>query len=509
VALRIYPKPLIMLVPEKSNDHYAAVVDIGSNSVRLVIYRIEGRSIWPLFNEKILAGLGENLSHDGTLNPAGKAATLVALRRFRAILDAYDLGQLHVVATAAIREATDGRAFSAQIEAQTGFRVRILSGAEEAYFSAQGVRSGHFEALGIVGDLGGSSLELFDLDPASHFKAVTLPLGPFHLGAPAPLDPVTTYQTVLEQLGPLKGKFDHKTFYAVGGAWRALALIWLQKTNNPLQIVQQYEIPARSALDIVRLVISQSPSSLEKIPGVSKRRMENLGYGAQVLRGLIETFEFETVCFSAQGLREGILYDSMPPAVRAEDPLIAGCQALGHRQGISDNIGQALTHWVDDFYQGFSHPSTRPPARLIEAAARLADIGARLHPDHRADLACEQVLRAPISGQSHWERVFLACAIFSRYSGDAYNREPVLISRILGDDGLKVATELGLALRLGCDLSAKSPALLTQAQIVRDGTHLLLNAREGWDDLLLGEQTRKRARALAGNLKLTLRVGTF
>jgi exopolyphosphatase / guanosine-5'-triphosphate,3'-diphosphate pyrophosphatase len=276
-----------------------------------------------------------------------------------------------------------------------------------------------------------------------------------------------------------------------------------------LQIVQQYEIPARSALDIVRLVISQSPSSLEKIPGVSKRRMENLGYGAQVLRGLIETFEFETVCFSAQGLREGILYDSMPPTVRAEDPLIAGCQALGHRLGISDNIGPALTQWVGDFYQSFADPLLKPPARLIEAAAKLADIGARLHPDHRADLASEQVLRAPIAGQSHWERVFLACAIFSRYSGDAYNREPVLINRILGDDGLKVATELGLALRLGCDLSAKSPVLLQQARIIREANSLALDAREGWEDLLLGEQTRKRARALSSALKLNLRIGAF
>jgi exopolyphosphatase / guanosine-5'-triphosphate,3'-diphosphate pyrophosphatase len=499
-----------MLVPEKNNDHNAAVIDIGSNSVRLVIYRLEGRSIWPLFNEKILAGLGEHVADQGTLNPHGKTETLTALKRFRAILDSYELGQLHVVATAAIREARDGGAFAAQIEAETGFSVRILTGKEEAYYSAQGVRSGHYEPLGIVGDLGGSSLELYDLDSQSGFAGVTLPLGPFALGAPAPLDVAGTYQRVLESLSPLKGQFNQKTLYAVGGAWRALALIWLQKINHPLQIVQQYEISARSALDLVRLVVSQSPASLEKIPGVSKRRMENLGYGAQVLRGLIETFGFETVCFSAQGLREGILYESMAPEIQAQDPLIAGCHAFGHREGINDTLGTALGQWVSDYYQSFaSAPNQRPPERLIRAAAKLADIGARLHPDHRADLASELVLRAPISGQSHWDRVFLACTIFSRYSGDTYNREPVLINRLLGDEGLKVATDLGLALRLGCDLSAKSAPLLGHARLSHDGLNLTLSLRTGWDQQLYGEQTRKRARALANSLKYNLSIANF
>jgi len=205
-------------------------------------------------------------------------------------------------------------------------------------------------------------------------------------------------------------------------------------------------------------------------------------------------------------LREGLLFDSLPPALRLDDPLIAGCAALGCRLGINDNLGPALADWALDFYAGAEGLFDRPPEKLIRAAAKLADIGARLHPDHRADLASDQVLRAPIPGQSHRERVFLACALYTRYSGDAYGREPVLISRILGDDMLQTATQLGLVLRLGCDLSAKSAKLLGLARLRQLDRHLTLSAEKGWEDLLLGEQTRRRARALAQALKLNLTI---
>ncbi|MGZ6041806.1 MAG: Ppx/GppA phosphatase family protein, partial [Asticcacaulis sp.] len=208
-----------------------AVIDIGSNSVRLVIYRIEGRSIWPVFNEKVLAGLGRELRVTGTLHKAGIRETLIALRRFKAILESYELDKLHVVATAAVREAEDGPAFVDEVKKQTGFTVRTLSGAEEAFYSAQGVRCGHLDAEGVVGDLGGSSLELIDLN-ASHPSAgggISLPLGPFALGAPRPLEPERVAATIRRELEPHKGRFSRRQFHAVGGAWRNLALIWMQK----------------------------------------------------------------------------------------------------------------------------------------------------------------------------------------------------------------------------------------------------------------------------------------
>ncbi|MBW8880127.1 MAG: Ppx/GppA family phosphatase, partial [Asticcacaulis sp.] len=283
-------------------NYNTAVIDIGSNSVRLVTYRIEGRSIWPVYNEKVLAGLGRDLGRSKRLHPNGCRETLIALRRFRAIIDSYHLERVHTVATAAIREAEDGLEFAKAIEQETGFQVRVLTGAEEAHYSALGVLCGHADATGVVGDLGGSSLELIDLNGDEAFKGITLPLGPFALGAPSPILIEHTRKRIHEVLGPHRERFHQKTFHAVGGAWRNLAVIWMQKANYPLQIVQQFEISAREALNIARLIASQSPGSLEKIRGVTKRRMENLSYAALVLQCLIETFEFSTICFSANGL---------------------------------------------------------------------------------------------------------------------------------------------------------------------------------------------------------------
>jgi len=493
-------------------NYNTAVIDIGSNSVRLVIYRVEGRSIWPIFNEKVLAGLGRELKTTGSLHQGGMRESLIALRRFKAILESYELKDIHVVATAAIRDAVDGPDFVATILETTGFQVRVLSGAEEAHYSAMGVRCGHLEAEGVVGDLGGSSLELINLnsDSTQDFRGVTLPLGPFALGAPKPVDVEAIYKIVCDRLEPLQGRFSNKQFHAVGGAWRNLALIWMQKQNYPLQVIQQFELPAREALSIARLIASQSPSSLEKLPGVSKRRLENIAYAALVMQGLIEVLHFETLCFSAFGLREGLLFEALDAPLRTEDPLIAGCASLGHRLGINDDLGPALANWALEFYDSIDNALIeRPEDRLVRAAAKLADIGARLHPDHRADLACDQVLRAPIPGQNHQERVFLACTLYTRYSGDPYTKEPVLISRILGEDMLRQATQLGLLLRLGCDLSAKSATLMGHAHIRQHELHLILSARSGWEDLLLGEQTRRRARALAQALKLNLNIITY
>ncbi|MGA9659885.1 MAG: Ppx/GppA phosphatase family protein [Asticcacaulis sp.] len=487
-----------------------AVIDIGSNSVRLVIYRVEGRSIWPFFNEKVLAGLGRDLKTTGCLHKGGMRESLIALRRFKAILETYELRHIHAVATAAIREAQDGPEFVETVFKLTGFNVRVLSGAEEAHYSALGVRCGHLEATGVVGDLGGSSLELIQLEDQDPAHGITLPLGPFALGAPAPVDPVATYALIKERLEPLQGQFSNTMFHAVGGAWRNLALIWMQKQNYPLHVIQQFELPAKQALSITQLIASQSPTSLARLPGVSKRRLENIAYAALVMQGLIEVLHFDTLCFSAFGLREGLLFEALDEDLKRHDPLISGCASLGTRLGINEELGAALAIWADSFYA--SRPnldSERPSQRLIRAAAELSDIGARLHPDHRADLACDQVLRAPIPGQNHVERVFLACAIYTRYSGDAYNKEPVLVSRILGEDILRQATQLGLLLRLGCDLSAKSARLLEHAHINQSEDDLILSAKSGWEDLLLGEQTRRRARALAQALKLNLNIITF
>ena len=479
-----------------------AVVDVGSNSVRLVIYRLEGRAIWTVHNEKVLAGLGRNLSETGTLSPEGVTAALAALRRFRAVLDSVRPREIYAAATAAVREASDGAEFVARIRDEAGLHVRILSGEEEARAAAMGVLAGAPAAEGVVGDLGGSSLELIRVADGNVTGGVTLPLGPFSVGGKH-FDAGTSRAEAVRRIGAVAKQFRTPVFHAVGGAWRNLALLHMRVSGYGLHVVHQYELTSAEALNVSRLVARQSRSSLERIPGMSKKRIETLPHAAVLLETLIEQLGCERVAFSAYGLREGLLFEAMAPDLRARDPLVEGCAALGARFGAAEDLGAALEAWLSPAFGALEAafpPEREPP--LLAAACRLADIGARLHPDHRAELAFEQVLRAPVPGQTHAERAFLAVAIFTRYRSDPALPHQDTIHRVLSSERLHRARALGLALRLGCDLSGRSPGLLAQSSLTVDASRVTLSATPESADLLLGEQTRKRLAAFAAHLEL-------
>ena len=483
----------------------AAVIDIGSNSVRLVIYRLEGRSIWTLFNEKALAGLGRDLPATGRLSRQGVATALAALRRFRSVLEGWSAHDTSVVATAAVREARDGKDFLAAVRDQAGLDVRVLSGEEEARYAALGVIAGQPDAQGVVGDLGGSSLELIRLADAR--DGITLPLGPFALGAPKPIDIAAVRRSADTALRTAGERFAAREFHAVGGAWRNLGLLHMAMADYPLHVAHQYEMSRADAVDVARFVARQSRGSLESIEGLSKKRFDTLPYAAVVLEALIERLGVERVVVSAFGLREGLLYESMTPAERTRDPLIEGCEALTATRGLSSDLGLALEEWLTPTFSRLEPVFEGREPTLIAAACRLADLGARLHPDHRADLAFAQVLRAPIAGMNHAERAFLASAAFARHTSAPTPPEADIVARVLSTERRQRARALGAAVRLGCDLAGRNPALLRHARLTTDGERLSLSADPAWGDMLLGEQTPKRAATLAQALKLKLEMG--
>ena len=488
-----------------ARDRQAAVIDIGSNSVRLVIYRLEGRAIWTIFNEKALAGLGRDLGVTGRLSPDGVATALIALRRFQTVLRGWDRADISVVATAAVREAKDGPEFLAQVREQAGFEVRLLSGESEAHYAALGVIAGQPSARGVVGDLGGSSLELIRL--ADTRLGVTLPLGPFALGAPRAIDIDRVRRTAEAALEPLGGQLSSAEFHAVGGAWRNLGLLHMAMAGYPLHVAHQYEMSRADAVDVARFVARQSRNSLEGIEGLSKKRFDTLPYAAVVLDALIERLGVEKVVISAFGLREGLLFEAMSPEDRALDPLIEGCEALTALRGLPSHLGAALEAWLMPTLGRLEPLFEGRDGVLIAAACRLAELGARLHPDHRADLAFDQVLRAPIAGMTHAERAFLACAAFSRHTSSNNLPEPQVISRLLTAERRARARALGTAIRLGCDLAGRNAGLLQHATMTLSADKMRLTAETGWRDMLLGEQTAKRATTLAQALKLKLELG--
>lgn len=486
-----------------------AAIDIGSNSVRLVLYRLEGRAIWTVFNEKVLAGLGRDLAETGRLSVEGAAQALTALKRFAAVIEGVQPAHTFVAATAAVRDAEDGQTFCDRVAATTGLKIRVLSGEEEARYAALGVLAGIPCADGMVGDLGGSSLELVRLADGRPARGVTLPLGPFALADANGFDPDRARETIAGRLQPI-GDARADTLYAVGGAWRSLAQVHMEITGYPLRVVHQYDIDAADLMNTARLIARSSKASLEKWPGLSRKRADTLPHAALVLEGLIERMELKRIVLSAWGVREGLLYEALESEVAAIDPLLAGCSALGARQGISPALPGTLLGWIAPLLAAL--PPVFGRARdglLADAACRLADLGARLHPDHRVELAFDQVLRAPIPGQNHAERAYLAAAVNARYGGGGATPEPRTVTRLLNEEQRQGARVLGLAIRLACDLSGRSPQLLVNARARVSAGALILSAGDGYADVLLGEQTRRRGKALAEamGLKLDIRSG--
>ena len=281
----------------------------------------------------------------------------------------------------------------------------------------------------------------------------------------------------------------------------------MEMADYPLRVAHQYEMHRSDAVDVARFVARQSKNSLERMQGLSKKRFDTLPYSALVLDALIERLGIERIVISAYGLREGLLLEAMPPEEAARDPLIEGCEALTTVRGLSADLGAALHRWLQPAFSQLNPVFGARDPTLIAAACRLADLGARLHPDHRGELAFEQVLRAPIAGMNHPERAFLASAAFARHSSAPSTPDPQTVAKVLSSERRQRARALGSAIRLGCDLSGRNASLLPHSTLAIDGERLVLSAQDGWGDMLLGEQTAKRAQALAQALRLKLQVG--
>jgi exopolyphosphatase/guanosine-5'-triphosphate,3'-diphosphate pyrophosphatase len=497
--LELRRKPAARIVrPEDEKSAQIGVLDIGSNSVRLIIYRREGRAFWPILNEKLLAGLGRGVAETGRLSPEGVEMALSTLRRFRLITEARGVTELLAFATAAVREAQDGPEFIARIGRECGIDVEVLSGEEEGRLSALGVMAGGADN-GLVGDLGGSSVELCPLQDGQPLAGVTLKLGPLAvLGRGANASALRAM--INAELDSARALFSRtgKDFYAVGGAWRNLARVDMTLRDYPLHVLHHYEMSRAQARRTATFVASQSAQSLGELQGVSSRRVALLPYAALLLECILEHGAFERVVISAYGVREGALFDRMPEEIQARDPLLAGAAAYARRLAPASDIGAPLADWVEPV---FTDQLLKRETLLRRAAALLADIGSVMHPDHRAELAADQVLYSPIAGMDHEERAFLATALFHRYAGPAEPPEDFEARHMAPPETLERARSLGLALRLGCVISGRTPALLGLTAIAAKDGMLVLNV-SGEGEALATEQAEKRLRQLASALGL-------
>ncbi len=473
----------------------SAVVDLGSNSVRLVVFEGTSRNPVVIFNERAVLRLGRGLQTTGRLNEAGVTAALTVMHRYDAIARAMGAGTLEVLATAAVRDASNGPAFVDGLrQRMPGVPIRILSGEEEAALSAAGVLCGFPDADGILADIGGGSLEVVRLHGGSVESAQTLPLGVIRLADRAEGDLARARTLAEADLAgvPWLSEFPGRDLYLVGGAWRALARIHMAQTGYPLAIVHGYTVGRDEAWNLTGTVGSAQRRVLERLPGAPRRRLEDLPYAAAVLRRLLRVTGARRVVFSANGIREGWYMARIPPDIAAQDPLLAASRELGERHGRDAMMPAALAAWTAPLFLG----EMTEARRLREAACLVSDVGSHDHPEYRAEQSFLRVLRQPGVALDHPGRACLALAVAIRYEMDPLS--PMLGSaRQLLDASTAARAEiLGHALRLAYTLCAGTPALLAGSSLEQLGPQLRLTLpREG--AVFGGEGVTRRMERLA------------
>ena len=472
-----------------------AVVDLGSNSVRLVVYEGSSRNPLPIFNEKAVLRLGRGLQASGRLNEDGITQAFTVMHRYNAVVRAMGAGPLEVLATAAVRDARNGADFVAGLKARLpDITIRVLSGAEEADYSAMGVLCGIPTADGILADIGGGSLELVRLDRGTRGASHTLSLGAIRLAERADGDPVRARAIADADLAtvPWLGEGANRDLYLVGGAWRALARIHMVQTGYPLHMVHHYTIGREEARDLTGVIAGAGRRALERLPGLSRRRIDDLPYAAMALRRVLRATGARRVVFSASGLREGWFMQRMPEAVRAQDPLLAAGREYARRLGRDPSLPLALLAWTEPLFP----QETGEALRLREAACWMSDIGSHDHPEFRAEQAFLRVLRQPGIGLDHHARAFLALATAMRYEADG-DAEFLRPARLLLDvSSAHRAEVLGVALRLAYTLSAGTPDLLAGTALRLSGSRLILRLEED-SGVFAGESVMRRLDRLA------------
>ena len=485
----------------RQREASVAVIDIGSNSVRLVVYESMTRSLVSIFNEKTLCGLGREVQSTGLLAPDAVAKALTSLKRFRALIRVMKVGRVYAIATAACRDASNGPDFIAKAERICGVPIEILSGPREAKLSALGVVSGIHNPDGIVGDLGGGSLELIDISGNRARRGVTLPLGSLalldasHKSLKRAERLVKQDLSGVAQLKAARGR----TFYAVGGTWRALARIHIIQSGYPLGVMHGYSIPAAGALDFARrLRRLVAANMLANIEVVTDARRPLLAYAALVLEYIIRVGKPKTIVFSTFGVREGLLYEMLPPAERASDGLIGAAQTLNELLSRSARHAEELVGWTDRLVRIVKLRETAEDRRLRHAACLLSDVGWRVHPDHRGEETLSLITNGNFGSISHQGRAFVALSVFYRYAGLSEENEPPTRIRELVPPAMdERARVLGAAFRVAHLISAARTGVLPATHFRSRGRKLMLVFEHRMVDLVadrVGSRFKQLAR---------------
>ena len=425
------------------------VVDVGSNSVRLVVFDGAARSPAYFYNEKIMCALGAGLGQTGRLNPEGRVRALSALKRFQTLAKGMGIPPLTVVATAAVRDASDGPDFCDDVLKETGLKIWVIDGREEARLSAQGVLLGWPGSYGLVCDIGGSSMELAEISGGRVGRRVTSQLGPLKLrdlkgGKKARRAHI---KEVIEGLKEEMGDQRDRLFL-VGGSWRAIAKVDMLRRNYPLHVLHEYRMTPAAVRATRDFIQSHDLEDIRAAAGVSSARMDLVPIAIDVLRQVVRTFKPKDIAVSSYGIREGMLYEQMPQRLRDRDPLIEACRFAEAKDARLQGFGKQLYTFIQPIFRNLPEPRKR----IIKAACLLHDVSWRAHPDSRAEVCFDNATRANLGGLRHQERVYLGLALLHRYSNKRDGTQFEKLTGLLAPELQNEAEVVGKALRFGAML---------------------------------------------------------
>jgi exopolyphosphatase/guanosine-5'-triphosphate,3'-diphosphate pyrophosphatase len=477
--------------PETAPPPRVGIIDIGSNSIRLVVYQGSARLPATLFNEKVMAGLGRGLADTGEIDAASLEMARTALARFALLAREMKVNELRTVATAAVREAANGQVL---IDAarEFGLTVEILSGEDEATAAGMGVLSGIPEADGVVGDLGGGSLELVRVVAGTVTDRVSFPLGVLRLGAIRAEGKGVLDRRVGKLIADAgwKARGEGLPFYLVGGSWRALARLDMHLAGYPLPVLHQYPMSLEQVARLGRTLSHLPKSKLRAIPNLGGARAATLGDATSLLSSVLKHLGSSETVVSAFGLREGLLYGRLSKAQRIEDPLITAARDEGERLGRFSEHGDLLHDWIAPLFEG------EPPEweRLRHAACLLADVGWHANPEFRAERGLETALHGNWVAIDSSGRAVLAQALYTALGGGIETPQP--LGQLADAEDLARAQMWGLAIRLGQRLSGGVAAPLKRSRLAIDEASLWL-CLGAKDDALYGDAVERRHKTLA------------
>ena len=468
-------------------DQRIGIIDIGSNSIRLVVYDQNKRSPIPIYNEKVLCALGKGLAISGVLNPEGVVMGKEALRRFIAMGRNMEIAELHVIATAAIRDAKDGKDFTNWLEKTYDVKADIISGEEEAMLGAFAVCSSIYKPRGITADLGGGSLELVRVDDGAIDGHNSLLLGSLRMMDESKGDRDKLRKLIDKRFAEINWLDDEKTpsIYAIGGSFRALARMHMVANNYPLQILHEYTVGAKEFLVFLREIIGMSIEKLEKYPASTAKRAAALPGAAMVLEILLTTSKAENIVFSASGIREGYVYKKLPVRERDEDGLLFSCREFASRNGRSVAYGQELFDWM----QPLLLKETARVKRLRLAVCLLSDIAIHIHPEYRAQWAFQRIIYSAFTSITHAQRVTLALALYHRYQFKVKEEYPQL--KLISNADKAWAKLVGTSANLAYHLSGSITGNLQKTNLVVKDKNVALQFVGNMADLM-GDSIQKR-----------------